>query len=140
MTAKSRVWITLRRRQPTTELSLDAQPLRHLDTQRASVPMPVTSQYPREPERCADLLLRFRTRGGAYVDVTGYIYGGTIWRCHGCLCAQSIELRFATSRAEANDHAARCWAIDLVAMPVPTPSTTAKPKSRAARSRDRRSS
>ncbi|WP_030554194.1 hypothetical protein [Streptomyces exfoliatus] len=70
-----------------------------------------------EPDRPKNLLIRFTTVGGSYVDVTGPGQHSekNRWVCHGC--GDSCELPegdfLFRIRPDANSHAATCRAIPL---------------------------
>ncbi|GHJ19166.1 hypothetical protein [Streptomyces albus] len=70
-----------------------------------------------EPDRPSDLLIRYVTIGGSYVDVTGP--GGTSpahrWNCQGCGDSSDAprEDFLFRIRPDANSHAATCRAIPL---------------------------
>ncbi|MYX68455.1 hypothetical protein [Streptomyces sp. SID8373] len=70
-----------------------------------------------EPDRPGDLLIRFITVGGSYVDVTGpgEHFDTNRWNCHGCGASpQLVQGDFLFSiRLDANDHATACRAIPL---------------------------
>ncbi|MCF1592502.1 MULTISPECIES: hypothetical protein [Streptomyces] len=128
MTDASRVRIRLRGRRRDAETPSGTETAQHLAGHPAPAAVAVPGRRPAEPERPADLVLRFRTRGGSYVDITGQRHGKTNWRCHGCLFDLDLTRELTHTREEANDHAANCWAIDLS-----TPRTVVvatRPKSR----------
>ncbi|MGV9942435.1 hypothetical protein [Streptomyces sp. NPDC003401] len=70
-----------------------------------------------EPDRPKDLLIRFITVGGSYVDVTGpgEHSDKNRWNCHGC--GDSLQLIqgdfLFCIRPDANTHATTCRAIPL---------------------------
>lgn len=70
-----------------------------------------------EPDRPANLLIRFLTIGGSYVDVTGdgKYSKKNRWDCHGCgdSSDRPEENHLFLIRPEANIHAAACRAIPL---------------------------
>ncbi|WP_331724884.1 hypothetical protein OHB07_39230 (plasmid) [Streptomyces sp. NBC_00111] len=70
-----------------------------------------------EPDRPKDLLIRFLTVGGSYVDVTGpgEHPESKCWDCHGCKDASDRpEADYLFSiRPKANNHAATWRAIPL---------------------------
>lgn len=69
-----------------------------------------------EPDRPKNLLIRFITVGGSYVDVTGPGHSDkNRWDCHGCGDSSSRpeEDFLFYIRREANSHAASCRAIPL---------------------------
>ena len=139
MTDTSRVRIRLRGRRSDAETTSGPEVPQGLAGHSAPAAVAVPGRRPTEPERPADLVLRFRTRGGAYVDITGQMYGKTTWRCRGCLYDRDFARELCDTRAEANTHAAECWAIDLVAMPVPTVTVTARKSKSRVRFSGRRS-
>ncbi|WP_031522614.1 hypothetical protein [Streptomyces sp. NRRL F-5123] len=69
-----------------------------------------------EPDRPADLQIRFVTVGGSYVDVLG---GGEYvknrWTCHGCKDSSRLpeQDHLWSIREKANGHASACRAIPL---------------------------
>lgn len=69
------------------------------------------------PDRPKNLLIRFITVGGSYVDVTGSgeHFQENRWDCHGCGdssdCPETDYL--FRIRPDANNHAAACRAIPL---------------------------
>jgi hypothetical protein len=68
-----------------------------------------------EPDRPKNLLIRFTTVGGSYVDVTGKHSDKTRWDCHGCGDSSDRpedDFLFRI-RPDANNHAATCRAIPL---------------------------
>ncbi|MFE1612708.1 hypothetical protein G3M53_07725 [Streptomyces sp. SID7982] len=70
-----------------------------------------------EPDRPKNLLIRFITVGGSYVDVTGpgrYSRENS-WNCRGCGDSSNRpeEDYLARTRRDANSHAAACRAIPL---------------------------
>ncbi|MER5509345.1 hypothetical protein ABT052_29010 [Streptomyces sp. NPDC002766] len=70
-----------------------------------------------EPDRPKNLLIRFSTVGGNYVDVTGpgEHLDKNRWRCHGCRDTSRMpETDYLFSiREKANEHARLCRAIPL---------------------------
>ncbi|MEV8455538.1 hypothetical protein AB0467_28400 [Streptomyces sp. NPDC052095] len=70
-----------------------------------------------EPDRPGNLLIRFITVGGSYVDVTGpgEHFEKNRWDCHGCgdSSDRPEEDFLFRVRPEANNHAAACRAIPL---------------------------
>ncbi|WP_327713763.1 hypothetical protein OG912_38395 (plasmid) [Streptomyces sp. NBC_00464] len=70
-----------------------------------------------EPDRPKNLLIRFITVGGSYVDVTGPGEHSDKyrWICHGCgdSSDRSEEDFLFCIRPEANSHAATCRTIPL---------------------------
>ncbi|GAA4694382.1 hypothetical protein [Streptomyces youssoufiensis] len=68
-----------------------------------------------EPDRPADLQIRYLTLGGAYVDVTGPGGDHCRWTCHGCKDGPTYAYRdyLHVMRSEAAHHAATCRAIPL---------------------------
>lgn len=70
-----------------------------------------------EPDRPKNLLIRFITVGGSYVDVTGpgEHSDQNRWNCHGCGASSQLadgDFLFCI-RPDANNHAAACRAIPL---------------------------
>ncbi|WP_301129078.1 hypothetical protein [Streptomyces cacaoi] len=70
-----------------------------------------------EPDRPGNLLIRFITVGGSYVDVTGpgKYSKKNRWNCHGCGDSRGWpeEDYLDRIRPDANNHAATCRAIPL---------------------------
>ncbi|MBX4175564.1 MULTISPECIES: hypothetical protein [Streptomyces] len=70
-----------------------------------------------EPDRPKNLLIRFITVGGSYVDVTGHGKHSdkNRWNCHGCgdSSDRPEEDFLFRIRPDANNHAANCRAIPL---------------------------
>ncbi|HEY9327046.1 MAG TPA: hypothetical protein VIS09_02205 [Streptomyces sp.] len=70
-----------------------------------------------EPDRPTNLLIRFITVGGSYVDVTGRGQHSdkNRWTCHGCgdSSRRPEEDYLSCIRPDANSHASACRAIPL---------------------------
>ncbi|MFD5513167.1 hypothetical protein ACFWIB_36205 [Streptomyces sp. NPDC127051] len=70
-----------------------------------------------EPDRPKNLLIRFATVGGSYVDVTGSSKHSdkTRWNCHSCgdTSDRPEEDYLFRIRPDANNHASTCRAIPL---------------------------
>ncbi|MEU7031438.1 hypothetical protein AB0A60_32680 [Streptomyces sp. NPDC046275] len=70
-----------------------------------------------EPDRPKNLLIRFITIGGSYVDVTGpgEHLDKNSWDCRGCGASSDLpeEDFLFRIRPDANEHASTCRAIPL---------------------------
>ncbi|MEJ8653641.1 hypothetical protein WKI65_37755 [Streptomyces sp. MS1.AVA.3] len=79
--------------------------------------MPTDTSAFTEPDRPANLQIRFLTAGGSYVDDTGpgYSSGKHRWNCHGCKERSNFpeQDHLRRIRSGANEHAGICRAIPL---------------------------